>query len=161
MVLVRETTAEEWRVMRRIRLEALRDAPDAFGSTYAEEAASDEAAWQRSMSSGVTFFAYLSKINGTDPVGLVAAFQEKPGRVELVSLWVRPQARGQGVGEALVAAVIGWAEARIVTSVHLWVIEINKHAWVLYERCGFALTGERQPLPSKPDLTEIGMIRPL
>ena len=34
MVLVRETVSGEWQALRDIRLEALRDAPAAFGSTY-------------------------------------------------------------------------------------------------------------------------------
>ena len=37
---------------------------------------------------------------------------------------------------------------------HLWVTETNK-ARLLYERCGFAVTAERQPLPSNPALGEI------
>jgi ribosomal protein S18 acetylase RimI-like enzyme len=45
--------------------------------------------------------------------------------------------------------------------VHLWVTEANRPARLLYERCGFTLTGERQPLPSNPDLGEIGMTFPL
>ena len=60
--------------------------------------------------------------------------------VELVSMWVRPQARGDGVGEALIAAVIEWAGTRNAKSVHLWVIETNRYARTLYERCGFSPT---------------------
>ena len=37
MVLVRETVMADWQAWRDIRLQALRDAPDAFGSTYAEQ----------------------------------------------------------------------------------------------------------------------------
>ncbi len=32
---------------------------------------------------------------------------------------------------------------------------------LLYERSGFSLTGERQPLPSNPAIGEFGMTRPL
>ena len=41
-------------------------------------------------------------------------------------MFVRPQARGRGVGEALIDAVTGWARERDATSVHLWVTETNK-----------------------------------
>ena len=37
MVLVRETMMADWQTLRDIRLLALRDAPDAFSSTYAEQ----------------------------------------------------------------------------------------------------------------------------
>jgi ribosomal protein S18 acetylase RimI-like enzyme len=57
--------------------------------------------------------------------------------------------------------VIGWARDRQATSVHLWVTETNAPARALYQRCGFTLTGERQPLPSDPGISEVAMARPL
>jgi len=86
MVVVRTATMEEWHVLRDIRLDALQDAPDAFLSTYTEQAASVEADWRRRISRDCTFFAYPD-VNGTNPVGLVGEFQGKLGMVELVSLW--------------------------------------------------------------------------
>jgi len=161
MVFVRRTTMDQWQALRDIRLAALTDAPDAFLSTYAEREAFQEADWRRRISREAMFFAYASEVNGTEPVGLVSGLQEIPGTVELVSLWVRPHARGRGVGEALVTAVIDWARTRNARSVHLWLTETNVHARVLYERCGFSPTGERQPLPSNSSLREVGMARPL
>jgi GNAT superfamily N-acetyltransferase len=161
MVLVRETAMGDWRALRDIRLTALRDAPDAFGSTYAEQAVFEEADWRRRIAGGGTFLAYIPEVNASEPVGLIGGYQEEPGVIELVSMFVRPRARGRGVGEALIAAVIGWAAGRNAGSVHLWVTETNKHACLLYERCGFTLTGERQPLPSNPGLGELGMTHPL
>jgi ribosomal protein S18 acetylase RimI-like enzyme len=159
MVEVRAATAEDWRLLRDVRLAALRDAPGAFLSTHEERATPTEEYWRGRINSGGTFFAYLPEVNGSYPAGLVGGFQGKPGTVELVSLWVRPKARGRGVGEALVDAVVNWARARETISVHLWLMETNEHARLLYERCGFSSTGERQPLPSNEELTEIGMTR--
>jgi GNAT superfamily N-acetyltransferase len=157
MVLVRETVPEDWRALRDIRLAALRDAPDAFASTHEEQAAFTEADWLRRISRGGTFLAYLPEVRASEPVGLAGGYQPAPGVTELISMYVRPAARGRGVGEALIDAVIGWARAKRSASVHLWVTETNKHARLLYERRGFTLTGERQPLPSKPSLGEVGM----
>ena len=92
---------------------------------------------------------------------MAGGYQEAPGVVELISMFVRPQARGRGVGVALIDAVIGWARARDASSVRLWVTETNTRARLLYERQGFTVTAERQPLPSNPALGEIGMTRPL
>jgi GNAT superfamily N-acetyltransferase len=161
MVLVREVIAGDWEAFRDIRLEALRAAPEAFGSTFAREATFAEADWQRRITRRGNFLAYLPEASATEPVGLVGAFEEDPGIFELVSMYVRPQARGRGVGEALIATVIDWAADRNAKSVHLWVTEANKPARLLYERCGFTLTGERQPLPSNPALGEVAMSRPL
>ncbi len=159
--MVREVAAADWQVLRGIRLEALREAPEAFGSTFAREAGFGEADWQRRISRGGNFLGYLPDASASEPVGLIGGYQEEPEAVELVSMYVRPMARGRGVGEALIATVVDWAAARHAASVHLWVTETNKPARLLYERCGFALTGERQPLPSNPALGEVGMGRPL
>jgi ribosomal protein S18 acetylase RimI-like enzyme len=158
MVLVRATTLDDWQAMRELRLQALRDAPDAFASTYAREIAFEPAEWHRRTTRDGSFLAYLD--NG-ELAGLAGGFEEEPGVVELISMFVRPQARGYSVGEALVDAVAAWATNRNAASVHLWVTETNKPALRLYERCGFTATSERQPLPSNPAIGELGMTRPL
>jgi GNAT superfamily N-acetyltransferase len=158
MALVRATTLDDWQALREIRLQALRDAPDAFASTYAREIAFEPAEWHRRATRDGSFLAFLPEVT---PAGLAGGIEEEPGVVELVSMFIRPRARGRGVGEALVDAVAAWARNRNAGSVHLWVTETNKHARRLYERCGFTITGERQPLPSNPALGELGMTRPL
>ena len=161
MVLVRETIAGDWQALRDIRLEALRTAPQAFGSTYERENLRGEEHWHNRIARGGTFLAYLPGDDASDPAGLIGGYPEDPQTVELVSMYVRPNARGRGVGEALVATVIDWARERSATTVRLWVTETNTHALALYERCGFALTGERQPVPSAPSLDEVAMSRTL
>jgi len=157
MVLVRATTMADWPALREIRLQALRDAPDAFASTYAREAAFGEDEWHRRATRDGSFIAFLPEVA---PAGLGGGYLAAPGVVELIGMFVRPQARGRGVGEALIDAVAGWARAQGASIVHLWVTETNK-ARLLYERCGFTVTAERQPLPSNPALGEIGMQRPV
>jgi GNAT superfamily N-acetyltransferase len=159
MVLVRATTLDDWQAMREIRLQALRDAPDAFGSTYARDAAFEPAEWYRRATRDGSFFAFVPGL--TEPAGLAGGYEEEPGVVELISMFVRPRARGHGAGEALVDAIAAWAKDKGAASVHLWVTESNQPALRLYERCGFTVTPERQPLPSNPALGEVGMIRPL
>jgi GNAT superfamily N-acetyltransferase len=159
MVLVRETVMDDWQALRDIRLEALRDARTAFWSTYEQEAPRGEEHWRDRCTRGGTFLAYLP--DAAEPVGLIGGYTEDPKTVELVSMYVRPVARGRGVGEALVATVVDWAVRRNAASVHLWVTETNAPARALYERCGFALTGERQPLPYNPTVLEVGMVHPL
>jgi len=161
MPLVRETVMDDWPALREIRLAALQDAPDAFASTYAREKTFDEAAWRARAARGGSFLAYVPEISASEPVGLVGGYEEQPGTVGLISMWVRPRARGHGVGEALIVAVLDWAQARHARSVNLWVTETNKPARRLYERCGFKPTGERQPLPSNPALGELAMARKL
>jgi GNAT superfamily N-acetyltransferase len=161
MVLVRGTVADDWQALRDIRLEALQDAPTAFGSTYERETERGEAHWRDRIARGGTFLAFVPEVTSSEPAGLIGGYQEDPVTVELVSMYVRPRARGRSVGEALVATVIAWARNKSAAEVRLWVTETNAPARALYERCGFAPTGERQPVPSTPGLDEVAMTRPL
>jgi ribosomal protein S18 acetylase RimI-like enzyme len=159
MVVVREVTQEDWETLRDVRLAALREAPSAFGSSYAREAPFTEEQWRGRISDrSVTFFAYLPE--SAEPAGLAGVYVPD-GVADVVSMWVRPSARGRGVGEALIGATADWAKARDHTALVLWVTESNTAARRLYDRCGFALTGDRQPLPSDPTLPEVRMRRPL
>jgi ribosomal protein S18 acetylase RimI-like enzyme len=158
MTELRVVGPDDWQVLRAVRLEALGEAPYAFGSTYAREDAFCEKTWQGRASSRNSLVAYLPEF-GDQPVGLVGSMKAAPGELELVSMWVRPQARGRHVGVALVEAIIERARGGRLARVHLWVTESNKAARRLYERCGFTPTGERQPLPSDPALMELAMAR--
>jgi GNAT superfamily N-acetyltransferase len=160
MILVREITADDWELMRDVRLAALSDAPYAFGSTYAREAAFTEQTWRgRINQRSVTFFAHADSADSA-PAGLAGVYVED-GDPDLVSMWVRPSARGLGVGEVLVEAAASWTKAHDFGALFLWVTEYNAPARRLYERCGFTPTGERQPLPSDPAFQEIRMSRTL
>ena len=174
MIVIREVTPDDWELMRDVRLAALAEAPYAFGSTYAREAGFTEERWRGRISErSVTFFAQAGPAEGTAPAdsaapgrgagelaGLGGVFVED-GAPELVSMWVRPGARGLGVGQALVEAAAAWARGRGYPALSLWVTEGNAAARRLYERCGFTATGEAQPLPSDPSVPEIRMRRPL
>lgn len=159
MVSVREAKPEEWELLRDVRLSALRESPEAFASTYERELPYPEERWRGWFSDQSTmFFPYVT--GSAEPAGL-AGVLVKNGAAQLVSMWVRPEARGRGVAGALVGAVTGWAKARGHDSMYLWVAESNASARRLYERYGFAATGQRQPLPSNPEQPEIRMLRPL
>ncbi len=128
-------------LLRAVRLQALSDAPEAFGSTYEREAARTEGDWQRWMSPAVTFI--LDHTEGAN--GMVAGVGDAtdPGVVHLMAMWVHPALRGSGAADALVSAVIAWAQSEGASTVRLAVIETNDRARRFYERLGFRATGRR------------------
>jgi GNAT superfamily N-acetyltransferase len=155
-------------VVRDIRLQALLDAPAAFASSHAREVGETDEAWQRRVESGAWFVARESDETVGAPVGLVAGIADREtGGPHLVSMWVDPQARGRGVGLALVDAVKAWATGEFTSDdgpaerLILWVADGNLGARRLYQRCGFVDTGRRQPLPSDPTVGESLMSCPL
>lgn len=144
MVEVRALSADEWRVTKQLRLAALLDAPDAFGGTYEQTARRTEAEWRSWPAGGQPFAAFQDG----KPVGLTCAVaSDDPSTTHLVSMWVSPEARGQGAGERLIAAVAGWARARGCKTLALDVYTHNKPAYRVYERAGFEPVG---PDPDHP-----------
>ena len=139
---IRRLTADDIDVLRKVRLDALRTDPDAFGGTLEREEGRPDEDWVWWVSSRSAMFVAE---NAGEPVGLAGGIgdDEQPDRAVLVSMWVAPASRNQGIGRALVAAVVDWATASGKQRVDLLVIEGNAAAIALYERCGFALTGDR------------------
>ena len=136
---VRRATLGDEPILRAVRLEALSDTPDAFGSTYEREVARTTSDWQRWLSPGVTFI--LDEPEGTR--GIVAGAHDAidPAVVHLMAMWVHPAIRGSGAGNLLVAAVLSWAEAERARVVRLVVVLSNDRARRFYERNGFRPTG--------------------
>lgn len=133
----------DWRAWRALRLEALREAPYAYGSTLAQwQGDGDtEERWRRRLTE-VPFnvIGYLDDA----PAGIVSGTAPTTdGVVELISMWVAPFARGRGVGDALVNAVVQWARTQRAGSLALAVVPNNAHAVALYRRHGFADSGFR------------------
>ncbi|MGI9623320.1 MAG: GNAT family N-acetyltransferase [Acidimicrobiales bacterium] len=135
---IRKLTTDQWPVWRDVRLRALEEDPAAFGSTLADWSGSGDSKerWSERLDNvAANFVAFLPG----GPVGQVSGGRtEQSAHVELMSMWVAPEARGTGVGDALVEAVERWARELGAESVALSVKVDNRPAIRLYERKGFA-----------------------
>lgn len=147
---VRLLTPDSWRIFQEVRLAALREAPYAFGSTWEREADLSEDEWRERLSKRAQFVAISEEV----VVGTIGAVVTDDGRtVDLISLWVDPHWRGQGVGDHLVKAVLKWAGNTGCDEVRLWVADGNREADRLYSRNGFRRTDGVQPIrPGEPRL---------
>jgi ribosomal protein S18 acetylase RimI-like enzyme len=136
---IRRAESGDESLLLKIRLEALSESPDAFGSTLDRERARTPADWQKWLSPSATFVLETN----TDPQGIVAGVPDAtdPAVVHLMAMWVHPALRGSGAASALVRSVLAWAEGCGASSVRLDVIEGNDRACGLYEREGFRATG--------------------
>lgn len=137
MVVLHLVDPDDWRAWRELRLQALTEAPYAFGSTLEEwQGEGDtEARWRDRLSA--VPFNIIARFN-KEPAGMVSATAPAVhGSVELISMWVAPFARGRGVGDALVQAVLDWAAQQEVQRVTADVKESNANAIALYRRQGF------------------------
>ncbi|MDN3242534.1 GNAT family N-acetyltransferase [Glycomyces tritici] len=138
MIEVRALGAEDWRLWRDLRLAALGEAPYAFASRLADwqGPSGTEERW-RARLSGSNTHDLVAEDRGT-PVGMASGIETAdPAAVALIAMWVAPQARGRGVGDALIAAVEQWARRSGARSLLLSVAAGNTAAAALYRRNGF------------------------
>ena len=149
-VVIRRALEEDWQTFRDVRLAALQDSPSAFGSTYAKEAAWPEEEWRKwaaKTEKGDENIMFLG-FAGDRCVGVAGGFVHDKDTVMIISMWVAPDARRQGIGRLLVASVVDWARSVGSEFVDLWVTEGNDAARRLYEEMGFTATDDGRPLPS-------------
>ena len=145
MLELQRLKVDEGKRLRKLRLASLKDAPDAFGSTFQEVAARPRDSWREQLQALPTFVAVLDDVDS----GIVRSspHSEQANVAYLLSLWVAPHARGQGIGEALIDAVVDWGRAEGYARLVLDVGNSNHLAIALYERKGFKPTGVTGHLP--------------
>lgn len=160
-VLVRRLRPGEGERYRDLRLRALEDAPDAFCSSLAEEAARPPGNWdtrlENAARSGIDL-PLVAEVDG-QAAGLVWAKVdgEDPGTVNLFQMWVDPAWRGRGVAALLLDTAIAWARERGAHTVGLGVNCANGAAVALYRRAGFRVLGEAYPMAGAPGRMEYTM----
>lgn len=160
MIDVRALTPDDWKTWRELRLLALDEAAYAFGSRLADwQGEGDrEDRWRSRLA--IPGQHLVALLDGR-PVGLVSGVPADDTAVaELISMYVHPEARGNGVGDALITAVETWARSTGARTLRLTVMDGNPAASGLYERSGFRFTGEvAEVLPD--GRRELSMTKPL
>lgn len=142
---VRLLTADDAQAYRQLRLEALRLAPTAFGSSYEEEVARDPAASVERIAPTANtrvFGAFRDELLvGT--VGLRRQSGNKGRHKAFVwGVYVTPAARGHGIARRLMTRAL--EEARTLPGlarVNIAVSAANEPARRLYESLGFEVYG--------------------
>ncbi len=148
---------DDWRLIRDVRLAALRTDPEAFHSTYAVEARYTEADWRRRAGGGELRVA-VDTFSGT-VLGCLGTFEEPgapPGALHLFGMWVAPAARGRGVARRLLEAAAEEARAQGSDRLTLWVVRANERARTAYAGLGFV---DEEPPPGVRDYRPEGEVR--
>jgi ribosomal protein S18 acetylase RimI-like enzyme len=162
MIGIERITPELAMKFREVRLRALKDAPSAFGSTYASESQFPDSEWIRRARrwSGEIGIGYLA-MDEDEACGIAGAFllENEVTKANLVSMWTAPSHRQRGVGRMLVNEVAEWARGRGARTLLLMVTSVNEGAMVFYERLGFQRTGRTEPYPNDPAIMEYEMSR--
>ena len=155
---IRGGQPDDWQAYRDIRLRMLQETPDAYGSSYAREAGFSESEWRTRTTHPMLFLA----VNENDEVvGTATGLPAGEGAVEIVAMYVAPEARGQGCAGRLLDAVAAASRQRGANRLVLRVTRGNRVASRCYTRYGFRPTGRSWPMERKPELTEVELARSL
>lgn len=158
MPKIRSFAEHEWAIYKDLRLAALTESPDAFGSTLAKETQRSDADWTNRLAVGVRSswdFPVMAEINGQS-IGLAWGRIEESNRAvaNLYQVWVYPTYRRRGAGQLLLDAVTAWAIGKQAHYLELGVTCGDTPAMRLYKRAGFEPVG--QPEPIRPGAELLG-----
>lgn len=149
--LVRRLTALDAPSLRRLRLDALVETPESFGSSYEEEhtlTLDDIKGWVTPQDDSAMFGVFV----GDALVGIIGVGRQRKlkmrHKAHIWSVYVAPEQRGQGLGRLLLQAAIAHARTmRGIRQVQLSVTSNNTSAAALYAGLGFVEYGrEREAL---------------
>ena len=137
---VRLLTPGDYESLRALWLESLRLLPDCFAADLAQEEAMPKEEWLKRLASASSFGGFIDGIL----CGMVVF--SRPSRPKLAhtgdigAMYVRDSARGTGLADALMTALLRHAST-VVEQVQLTVNAENTRAIKFYQRHGFRQIG--------------------
>jgi ribosomal protein S18 acetylase RimI-like enzyme len=148
---IRTTSADDWETLKEMRLAALKDAPTAFGVSYAQAVAQSDAQW-RERAAGRRPQFLLALRDGVAAGMIGGGVSAATGEYNLIAMWVKLEYRGTDTAAQLVAAVKASATAQGHARIVLDVAPENARASVFYRKQGFTFLPEWEPLASHPEI---------
>ncbi len=140
MINITKLYEKDWQSWKNIRLEALKNAPEAFVSSFDEEFNLSEDTFKQILISNTIFCAMYDR----EYAGVIGFHPMKTLKINhkgmLWGLYVRSQYRNRGIADRLVESVIACARKQ-VKQLYLTVNTTNTAAIALYQKHGFTIYG--------------------
>ena len=137
---IRMLTQDDWQRWKVLRLEALTNSPESFGSSYEEEVNGSDLDFQNSLTKSDIFGVFVghSLVSCAGFHRLNSAKTKHRGVIW--GMYTRPECRGQGIASALMQTMINHAKSR-VSQLHLTCVTSNLRALTFYQQQGFKIYG--------------------
>lgn len=138
--IIKQLTAEDWKIWKEFRLEALKNSPENFGSSYEEEAKWPDLDFQNSLTKSDIFGVFLDNtlVSCAGFYNLNSAKTKHRGVIW--GMYTKKEYRGNGIANSLIQKIIKHAKSR-VTQLHLTCLTNNLAAVRLYQNHGFKIYG--------------------
>ena len=139
-ITIRKLTIHDLEDFKLIRLSALFNAPQMFGSTYEREVNQPLEFFSYSIENHAVFAAYVgSKIVGLTVFSQNTGMKDKH-KAQITSVFVLPEFRQQGIAKQILNEVLHYGKQH-VEQILLSVVESNESAIELYKKHGFQVYG--------------------
>lgn len=139
---VKRVASSDWQEYKEIRLEALKNEPQAFGSSYNKENERTESEWQNKLAksedlNGISFFYAILKEGVFVAIG--GAYQDNNKQWNIIAIYTKKEVRGQGLGQEIFKSIINELKARKIKKAYLCVNTLQIAAQALYKKNGFII----------------------
>jgi len=127
---------------REVRLDALKNFPENFGSSYEEESAIPKLAFEINVEQGANDKFIVGAFDSETLIGICGFAQESRIKIKhrglIIQMYIKPQYQGQKLGLQLLQTTIDEAfKIPDIQQLVLGVITTNEGAKKLYEQAGF------------------------
>ena len=140
MCIIRRLKMGEAQLFKDVRLEALRESPNAFSSRLADAMSRSDESWCEQADASAMGCNRATFIMLDDqPVGLAALYrcEDASDEGELIQMWIAPEKRGGSAATKLIDEIFRWAVANGFSRVRAEVLNTNSRALRFYEKIGF------------------------
>ncbi len=137
---IRLLTADDWQIWKDIRLEALQNSPESFGSSIEEECDWPDLKFQNGLNRSHIFGAFIENDLVACAGYYVLNFLKTQHRGVIWGMYTRPKSRKQGIASALIQTVITDAKSKVL-QLHLTCVTSNRGAIQFYQKQGFKIYG--------------------
>lgn len=144
-IILRPAHEADAQAYRQLRLEALRNHPEAFSSDFTANEQKPMTHWEERLRSLGTENMILFALSADRLIGMCGVYRGNSPKTRhsatIVSVYVQLEWRGLQIAEGLINKCIEWARAQEIKILKLAVVTTNSAAIRCYTRCGFKVYG--------------------
>jgi ribosomal protein S18 acetylase RimI-like enzyme len=149
-VQIIELSIRKWQDYRDLRLAALRESPQAFGSKYEEQVDKPDEYWKSRLeeaAKGTSRWLLFAR-QGHKLIGMIGAFRDENNglEAEIISMYVIPDARGKGIASLMMRGILMVLKDNGICVVRLGVNLDQPAAVHIYQKFGFEIKSVEQGL---------------